>query len=249
MIVKMGDACKSIMTSYNPVNGTWTAGNYDLTTTILREEWGYTGFVMSDWFARTKFENFKRSHGKLNQSVRDYTPCVEAQNDIYMCCYNIENFKTLNLYDALQSGQLARAFAQRNAMNICNYLMHSNAMDRFLAMGADGIKTILGKFEKGELLFESTEISLDDAVVFDCKEDGNYVLGADIICEGTHLSQNTAILYANDEYITSFTVAGANGRVTKNEKRITLKKGLNRITVKNQAKAISVEKISIYEEL
>lgn len=249
IIVKMGDACKSIMTSYNPVNGTWTAGNYDLTTTILRDEWGYTGFVMSDWFARTKFEDFERYHGKINQSVRDYTPCVEAQNDIYMCCYKIENFKTLNIYDGLKSGRLARAFAQRNAMNICNYLMHSNAMTRFLEMSTDEIKELSGKIEKGKLLFENTELSMDNVLVFDCKEDGNYVLGADIYCEGTHLSQNTVIVYVNEEYLTSFTVAGSNGSVSKNEKRITLKKGLNRITVKHHAKVVSIEKISIFEEL
>ena len=37
------------MTSYNRVNGLHTSGSYDLTTTILREDWGYTGFVMTDW--------------------------------------------------------------------------------------------------------------------------------------------------------------------------------------------------------
>ena len=247
IVVKMGDACKSIMTSYNPVNGTWTAGNYDLTTTILRDEWGYTGFVMSDWFARTKLEEFERNHGKIDQSARDYVPCVEAQNDIYMCCYKIDNYKTLNVYDSLKSGRLERAFAQRNAMNICNYLMYSNAMTRFLEMSTEDINAILGKFEKGNLLFESTEISLDDAVVFDCKKDGYYVLGLDILCEGTHLSQNTAIVYANEEYITSYTVAGSNGKVSRNEKRIALKKGPNRIMVENVARAISVEKISIFE--
>ena len=44
--VKEGNA-NSIMTSYNPVNGHWTASNYDLNTTILRGEWGYQGIVMT----------------------------------------------------------------------------------------------------------------------------------------------------------------------------------------------------------
>ena len=44
--VKEGRA-RSIMTSYNPLNGYWTASNYDLVTTILRGQWGYTGLVMS----------------------------------------------------------------------------------------------------------------------------------------------------------------------------------------------------------
>jgi beta-glucosidase len=166
-----------------------------------------------------------------------------------MVCENAADFTRNNLLEGVQSGRLHRGILQRNAMNICNYLMHSNAMTRFLEMSTDEIKELSGKIEKGKLLFENTELSMDNVLVFDCKEDGNYVLGADIYCEGTHLSQNTVIVYVNEEYLTSFTVVGSNGSVSKNEKRITLKKGLNRITVKHHAKAVSIEKISIFEEL
>jgi beta-glucosidase len=39
----------SIMTSYNDINGMPSANNYDLTTAICRDEWGFKGFVMTDW--------------------------------------------------------------------------------------------------------------------------------------------------------------------------------------------------------
>ena len=46
--VKEGKA-KSLMTSYNLVNGTYANENAHLLTDILRKEWGFEGFVMSDW--------------------------------------------------------------------------------------------------------------------------------------------------------------------------------------------------------
>lgn len=246
--VRLGDACKALMTSYNPVNGTWTSGNYDLTTTILREEWGYTGFVMSDWWCRTKREEFDRYHGKINQGERDYIPCVEAQNDIYMCCKDSGDFKNLNVYSSLVSGRVARGFAQRNAMNVCRFLMHSTAMERYLAMSPEGMKAMLGEFETGELLFEREALSPEQEAVFVCEQGDNYILGADIASNGSQLSQNTAIFYANGEYIASFTVAGSGGQVTENLKRVTLTAGENRITVKHPKEALAIAKLRLYEE-
>ena len=43
---------KNLMTSYNKINGVWSHYNYQLCTALLREEWGYTGNVMTDWWMR-----------------------------------------------------------------------------------------------------------------------------------------------------------------------------------------------------
>ena len=48
--VKEGKA-KSIMSSYNMINGTYANENAHLLSNILRDEWGFAGFVVTDWGA------------------------------------------------------------------------------------------------------------------------------------------------------------------------------------------------------
>lgn len=44
---------KNIMTSYNKINGVWGHYHYDLVQTILRQEWGYRGNVITDWWMQS----------------------------------------------------------------------------------------------------------------------------------------------------------------------------------------------------
>jgi beta-glucosidase len=48
-IEKSDPAC--VMAAYNQVNSTYSAQNPELLTTLLREEWNWKGFVISDWGA------------------------------------------------------------------------------------------------------------------------------------------------------------------------------------------------------
>ena len=114
----------SIMTSYGSVNGVWTAGNYDLNTTLLRNEWGFKGFTMTDWWA-----NINRRGNEPNK--HDFAAMAAAQNDVYMVCADGDENDD-NTLEKLKDGTLRRSELQRNAENICNFAMHTNAMKRLM---------------------------------------------------------------------------------------------------------------------
>jgi len=48
-VVQVGNAA-SLMTAYNKVQGEYASENHHLLTEILRDEWGFKGFLTSDWF-------------------------------------------------------------------------------------------------------------------------------------------------------------------------------------------------------
>ena len=72
-------APKSVMTSYNLLNGVHAANRRDLLTEVLRDEWGFTGFVMTDW--GTTSAQFMEA-GKYGPSSA--VQCIKAGNDLVM---------------------------------------------------------------------------------------------------------------------------------------------------------------------
>ncbi|MCM1522883.1 MAG: glycoside hydrolase family 3 C-terminal domain-containing protein [Ruminococcus sp.] len=119
--VKEGKA-DTIMTTYGSVNGLWTAGSYDLTTQILRNEWGFRGMVMTDWWA-----DINRRGCPPDRT--DFAAMAAAQNDVYMVCADGADNNDNTLAE-LSSGGLTRGELQRNAANICSFLMNTHAMER-----------------------------------------------------------------------------------------------------------------------
>ena len=116
--VKEGDA-RSVMTTYGSVNGLWTAGSYDLCTTILRKEWGFDGIVMTDWWAKSNYEGHQ-----AEAPVK--APMVAAQNDIYMVVSDAKaNPENDDVEEMLHAGKITLGELQRNAANILGFLLKS----------------------------------------------------------------------------------------------------------------------------
>jgi len=118
--VKEGHA-RSVMSTYGPVNGIWTAGSFDLLTTILREQWGYTGIVMTDWWAKANNEGEPAS-------VQNMGAMVRAQNDLYMVTGDaLSNSGGDNSMEELKQGKVTRMEFVRNGANICRFLLETPA--------------------------------------------------------------------------------------------------------------------------
>lgn len=148
--VKKGGA-KSVMTTYGQVNGVWTAGNYGLVTGILRDDWGFDGFTMTDWWA-----NINRRGKAPDKS--DFAAMAMAQNDVYMVTADGAACND-NTLDSLKSGELARGELQRNAMNILRFLTTTHAMKR--VMGCDDETEIINRpADAGDV--DSTDIEFHD---------------------------------------------------------------------------------------
>lgn len=132
MAVKEGTA-RAVMTTYGPVNGVWTAGNYDLNTLVLRKEWGYEGIVMTDWWADGNYEDEP-------QSMSCRAPMVAAGNDLYMVTSDASDETQDDLRAAYQEGKITLGQLQRNAAHILQFILQSPAM-----------LYEMGKIEKEEL--------------------------------------------------------------------------------------------------
>jgi beta-glucosidase len=91
----------SIMTSYNLLNGVHTANCHDLIQGMARDEWGFAGTVMTDWFTS---QDIPMLRGKFEPiyPISASTGCIYAGNDIQMpgCQKNMDD-----IVEAVTSGK------------------------------------------------------------------------------------------------------------------------------------------------
>lgn len=93
----------ALMTSYNSVNGKFTQQNYDLVTTVLRDEWGFDGMVMTDW-------GFKEGTPNI----------VKAGNDLLQPGNQTEMERILA---AVKDGTISMEEVDRNVTRILEYVV------------------------------------------------------------------------------------------------------------------------------
>jgi beta-glucosidase-like glycosyl hydrolase len=75
---------KSIMSSYNLLNGVHTANSYDLLTAAVRDEWGFQGMIMTDWGVTGNKEVSLILGIEYEYGFADPAGCIQAGNDLIM---------------------------------------------------------------------------------------------------------------------------------------------------------------------
>ena len=114
----------NIMTSYNKINGVWSHYNYELCTSILRNEWNYNGAVMTDWWMRyASSPEFPELNGNAYR--------VRAQVDVLMPGGKTAMNKSFEpdgtLLETYQNdGGITLGEMQRCAENVLNMALRTN---------------------------------------------------------------------------------------------------------------------------
>lgn len=202
--VKEGNT-RTIMTSYNPMNEHWTAVNYELNTVILREEWGYTGMVMTDWWPKLSKENDEK------QNLRDM---VIAQNDVFMLSSDAMTLNS-NIAESLENGTLTRGQLQRNAQNILSYIMETHTFERFIENGGKLEMSLKDRLNELETIFECSKVKSGETIETNYKNTGKHLLCIDYTAKAESISQLVITAKINDTINTSVTVSGTNGKMNR----------------------------------
>lgn len=105
MMVRQSDPW-TLMSAYNLVNGVYAQGDTALLTTILRDEWGFKGIVMTDWIGK-----------------RAKLPTIQetaAGNDLMMPGYAAQ---VQDIIEGVKSGRLSIGEVDRNVRRMLEYIV------------------------------------------------------------------------------------------------------------------------------
>ncbi len=212
-----------VMSTYGSLNGLWTAGNYDLLTTVLRKEWGFNGMVMTDWWAKINDEG---EDGRPNNTAA----MVRGQNDVYMVVNDSEaNSADDNTIEGLKAETITRGELQRSAANICRTLMKLPVMDRYLErLSKEELDDLENETDKEDIANDiiytpvGNELTLDASEVktergseasfgLEFEQQKNYILDINVRAVAHELAQMPLSVFIDSQLVKILNVNGTNG--------------------------------------
>ena len=117
----------ALMTSYNLINGTHAANHRDLLQGVLRDEWGYEGLVMTDWFTSQDVPDM--TNGKdTKYPISSSVGCIAAGNDLQMpgCQKNVDDIlKAVRTGEPSEGYSITRADLEACALRVIRAVLRA----------------------------------------------------------------------------------------------------------------------------
>ena len=112
----------TVMSAFNTIDGIPAAANRQMLTDILRDEWGFTGFVVSDWGAIGEMINW----GFARDGAEAARLGISAGNDMDMICKHYLN----TLGAEVDAGRVAMETIDRAVRNVLQVKFRTSLFDR-----------------------------------------------------------------------------------------------------------------------
>ena len=113
----------TIMSSYNRINGQYSMGNRDLLTSILRDDWGFKGIVMTDWIG-------------IRRGLETITE-VQAGNDLMEPG---QPAQVKEIIEGVKSGKLSMTDVDRNVRRMLEYIVKTPSFNKYPATNKPDLK-------------------------------------------------------------------------------------------------------------
>lgn len=109
----------AVMSAYNKLNGKYCSQSRWLLTEVLREEWGFEGFVMTDWFAGDNPVEQMEAGNDMIMPGKTYQVNPERKDEVE------------EIVNAVREGRLSEKVLDRNVKNILRVLSGSPSYRRY----------------------------------------------------------------------------------------------------------------------
>jgi beta-glucosidase len=174
----------TIMSSYNKVNGTYTSQNRRLLTDILRDEWGFEGLVVTDWFGgsdavaqiqagndllepgtKKQWKTLKKASEEGILGEEDINTSVRRILKLILGSKKMENYEFSNAPDLKNHARISRESASEGMVLLKNEeVLPLKGSEKIALFGVASFEFIAGGTGSGDVS-EAYTVSLREGLI------------------------------------------------------------------------------------